>query len=50
MNGAATREYKKKTELVMMEDMTKGKGLERHYKVNAIDIGDEADKGDDWMR
>ena len=45
--GAATGEYKKKMELVMMEDMTEGKGPERHYKINAIDMSDGTDKKDD---
>ena len=47
--GAATEEYKKKTKLIMMEDMTEGKGPERHYKINAIDMGDGTDKKDDCM-
>ena len=34
----------------MMEDMTKGKGPERHYRVNMIDMDDRTNKGDDWMR
>ena len=46
---AATREYQKKTKLVMMEDITEGKGPERHYRINTIDIGDRVNKWDDWM-
>ena len=48
--GVATEEYKKKTELIMMEDMTEGKGIERYYEINAIDMGDGIDKKDDWMK
>ena len=48
--GAATGEYMKKTELIMMENMTEGKRPEKHYKINAIDIGDGTDEKDDWMK
>ena len=34
----------------MMEDMIEGKGPERHYEINAIDMGNGTDKIDDWMK
>ena len=45
--GAASREYRKKTELVMMKDMTEGKGPERHYKVNMLDMDEGTSEGSD---
>ena len=44
-----SREYGKKTELVMMEDMTKGKGPERQYRVNMLNVGKGTSEGGDWM-
>ena len=50
VKGADSGEYKRKTELVMMEDMTKGKGLERYYKVNMLDMDEGTNEGGDWMK
>ena len=46
----ASREYPKKTELMMMKDMTEGKGLERLYKVNMVDVGETSSEREDWMK
>ena len=48
--GAASGEHPKKTELVMMEDMTEGKGPERLYKVNIVDVGEVSNKAGGWMK
>ena len=44
--GTACREYLKKTELVMMEDITEGKGMEILYKVNMVDAAEGSSEGD----
>ena len=46
----ASEEYRKKTKLVVMEDMTEGKGPERLYKVNMVDVVEGSSKGDDWIK
>ena len=45
--GVASEEYQKNIELVMMEDMTEGKGPERHYKVNMLDVNGGTSEGGD---
>ena len=35
---------------MMMEDVIKGKGPERRYKVNMVDIVEGSKEGDDWMK
>ena len=34
----------------MMEDITEGKGPERRYKVNMVDMDEGSGEGDDWMK
>ena len=34
----------------MMEDMIEGKGPERHYKVNMLDMDEGTSEGSDWMK
>ena len=36
--------------LIMMEDMNEGKGLERPYKVNMVDVGKVSSEGEGWMK
>ena len=50
MKGVASEEYQKKMELMMMEDMTEGKGHERLYKVNMVDVDEGSNEGADWMK
>ena len=48
--GATSGEYRKKTELVIMEDTTEGKGPERLYKMNMINIGEVLSEVDGRMK
>ena len=45
--GAACGEYLKKIELVIMEDMTEGKGMEILYKVNMVNTAERSSEGGD---
>ena len=48
--GATYGKYSKKTELIMKEDLTEGKGEGRPYEVNMIDTKEESNEGYDWMK
>ena len=48
--GVTSGDYQKKTEFVMMEDMTEGKGLERLYKVNMVDADETSNEGGGRMK
>ena len=47
---AASGEFQKKTKLIMMEDETEGKFLERRYKINMVDTNEGSSEESDWMK
>ena len=47
---AASGEFQKRTKLIMMEDETEGKGLERRYKINMVETNGGSSKESDWMK
>ena len=50
MKGVTNGEYLKKTELMMKEDLIEGKGVERLYEMNMIDLARESSEVCDWMK
>ena len=46
---AASEEFQK-TKMIMMEEETEGKGLERRYKINMVETNERSNEEGDWMK